>query len=161
MNVQQYISHLERIQQDIPNIVDKFIAENSTYMVGAAKRRFSNYGVDGNGNLIGGGKYSKRTIAYKKEKGQRTSFVTLRDTGNWYSSLFAVYDSLEDDMYMQSTMEKLTSKLVDGEGRFFAGYGEGIMDFTEQEKLEWMDVIIERLINYLQEQFNTDIEIEL
>lgn len=152
MSLDEYINLLKQAETDIPRLVNEFVEANSKYLVGNAKLRFFNYGRDGSGALIGGGKYAPRTIENKKDKGQRTSHITLKDTGRWWDSLFATYEN--GTLVLASTDKLLTAKLVDGDGKFFAGYGENIMEFTRDELDMFEDDIFKKLIEYLNNKFN-------
>lgn len=159
MKLDEYIKKLEQLQDDIPDVVDGFIKKRSNYMVGNVKNRFFNYGVDGDGNLIGGGVYAERTKKRKNKEGKRTSHITLLDTREWWNSLYASYHNGE--LELNSTMTSLTEKLIYGEGKRFAGYGPAIMEFTREEKILFEDEILTDLGDYLQRTFNTNEDIEL
>lgn len=163
MSLEEYIKQLEAFSGAVPELVKQFVRKNSGYLLGAAKRRFYNFGVDGDGVLIGGGQYAEYTIKLKKKSPySRTSHITLRDTGNWYKSLFV---AIEDGMlFMKSTDTLLTNKLIDGESKDnsnFKGYGEAIMEFTNEELNEFEDIIFKQLYKYLEKKFQTNIEIDL
>ena len=163
MSLEEYIKQLEAFSGAVPELVKQFVKNNSGYLLGAAKRRFYNLGVDGDGVLICGGQYAEYTIKLKKKSPySRTSHITLRDTGNWYKSLFV---AIEDGMlFMKSTDTLLTNKLIDGESKEnsnFKGYGEAIMEFTNEELNQFEDIIFKQLYKYLEKKFQTNIEIDL
>lgn len=147
-------------EENIDRMVDDFIKRKSVYLVGAVIRRFWNYGRDGSGNLIGGGKYSPYTVEKKKKSPYaRTSHVTLKDSGRWHDSLFAVYRN--GTLELDSDMPGLTEKLISGEGKHFLGYGKDIMEFTEEELLAFEDKILKSLRDKLKELFNPVIDITI
>lgn len=159
MTLENYIKELESLEKNIPSLVQKFVKENSNYFLGNVKQRFYQKGIDGSGNKIGN--YAQSTIERKEKSSprQRTSHVTLRDSGNWYRSLFVKYE--KNELFMDSSMKDLTAKLIQGGGQYQnPPYGDAIMDFTDEEILVWSDKILEDLGEYLQKKFNTDVIIE-
>ena len=158
MKLQDYIQMLKKLQDDIPAIVDRLVEEEPKWILGAAKRRMYQYGIDGNEEFLG--TYAPFTIEKKKKSPySKTTHVTLRDTGDWYNSLFTKYENGE--LFMDSTDKRKTVKLTDGEHKNFVGYGDGILEFTEGEKLAFGNEILKNLAKKLQEKFNTNIEIEI
>jgi hypothetical protein len=87
------------------------------------KNRLYQYGVDGDGKEILPS-YSRSTIETKKEKGQRTSHVTLRDTGLFYKGFYL--ELVQYDLILNSSDDK-TSFLLNK-------YGRAVLEFTRQEK---------------------------
>lgn len=66
--------------------------------------------------------YRPSTIRRKRKKGQPTTRVTLKDTGDFYNSMFVVYDS--DGFYITSNDDK-TKYLVEK-------YGQAIFRLTDK-----------------------------
>ena len=146
MSLDEYIASLEQFSNDLEKIIQRFIDKNSLALLNAVKNRFWNKGIDGNLNLIGGGKYAESTIKRKKRKASaRTSHITLRDTGDWWKSLFVLYENGE--LQLSSTDHDKTLKLINGEFNF-RGYGQGIMEFTPDEKRVFLDNIKTDLYKY-------------
>ena len=80
-------------------------------------------GITGTGvKIMSYAPYTKRTIAIKKKKGQPTTRVTLRDTGDFYKSMFVNFDS--EGFYVTS-MDYKTPELVEK-------YGEEIFRLTNK-----------------------------
>jgi hypothetical protein len=160
MKLDTYIKRLETLSNEVPALVNGFVKREKGVLLSSVKLRLWNYGKDGDGNLIGGGRYAQSTIERKKNSPySRTSHVTLRDTGKWYGNLYVVYHN--GTLLLENKDRSLTSKLVDGDGKRFRGYGSAIMDFTQDEIDYIVNSIIDNLTNYLQKEFNTDIDIEL
>jgi len=98
---------MNRIYTDVfsePNI-KKWITDT-------IKERLYNVGIDGKGNKLktdkaqGGNFYADRTIAIKRKKGQKTSNVTLKDTGEFHNSmkvLLNLYGFETDANFMKSS----------------------------------------------------------
>jgi hypothetical protein len=131
MNILQEISFLENEIQELDPLVRKIIKDNRGQILTMIKLRLFNYGIDGDGNQILPD-YTYSTIATKKRKRQRTSFVTLRDTGEFYGSFSVVYEN--EEISIQSSSDKagaLTSK-----------YGNSILELTQDE----LTVILQGII---------------
>lgn len=132
----------------------KIIRKNEGKIVSLVKQRLFNFGVDGDGKKITPD-YSLGTIRSKKEKGQRTSHVTLRDEGLFYKGFYIRMDKY--DVILSSTDDK-TSFLLDK-------YGQAILQFTSQEQNyiinEIVDVELERLIQAGQRNSQSAGSIEL
>ena len=76
--------------------------------------------------------YARQTIEYKKEKKQRTSFVTLRDTGAFYNGIFAV---IEDWVLIIDSTDPKTNSLIEK-------YGP-VLGLTEEEQEVLIQSVIE------------------
>ena len=81
-----YINELKKINSNFDFEVGKILRKNEGKILSIIKLRLFNRGVDGDNKKILPS-YANRTIADKKKKGQRTSHVTLRDTGGFYKSM--------------------------------------------------------------------------
>ena len=157
MTLDAYIDQLNAIAGDITPIVDGFIKKHQGALLTSVKLRFWNKGIDGDGKLIG--EYAASTKELKKKSAfNRTSHVTLRDSGAWYNSLFISYN--KGELLLDSHNKELTRKLIDGEPQhFFTGYGEAIMQFTDDEKDLLIEVVLDELQKYLETRFNGVIEL--
>lgn len=78
-------------------------------------------GVDGEGKSLG--EYSWYTTAIKKEKGQRTDHVTLKDTGAFYAS-FRLYWANNAIRFTADTIKDDGSDLIERWGRDILGLNE-------------------------------------
>lgn len=104
---------LEDIVRDKEDVIVSAIADDQLY------RR----GINGRGEKIMDYKpYTATTIKIKKQKGQPTTRVTLRDTGAFHESMYVVFDS--EGFYITASDEK-TQDLVEK-------YGEEIFRLTDK-----------------------------
>lgn len=88
-NIEDWIAEVIRERNNIGTFIKERVEKNSGILIlKPLKLRLFNKGTDGNGNLIGDGKYSSNTIRQKRKKGVRTYPVTLRLTGSWYRSMY-------------------------------------------------------------------------
>ena len=100
-------------------------------------------GVDRNGTEISSyAPYAESTVWIKKQKGQPTTRVTLRDTGDFHRSFFV---KAEEDSFSIEANDWKTEKLV-------RSYGPEIIGLTDENlnELIW-EYIYPRLINSLRE----------
>lgn len=104
---------LEDIVRDKEDVIVSAIADDQLY------RR----GINGRGEKIMEYEpYTPRTIQIKKKKGQPTTRVTLKDTGDFHSSMYVVFDA--EGFYVTASDEK-TPKLIEK-------YGEEIFRLTDK-----------------------------
>ena len=129
-----YLKGLKDFEKKYESIVKDAIKQNEGKIIGMVKLRLFNTGIDGSGKLIG--HYTQLSKDLKKLSGQRSSFITLRDTGNWYRSMFL---DLDNDKLILNASNWKTSKLI-------RNYGESILEFTEAEQLMIVQTIIEPAI---------------
>ena len=133
---------------------DKFLAktvsDNKGKILALVKNRLFQRGEDGDGKKISPG-YSRKTIAKKRNKRQRTSHVTLRDTGEFYKSMFVEF--INNNIIIDSN-DDVTPLLEEK-------YGEAILKLTDYELDFVIDSILEPAINKFINDFNTDINIEI
>lgn len=105
--------YLQEIIQDKESIIVSAIADDQLY------RR----GINGRGEkIMSYAPYKPSTIAIKRKKGQPTTRVTLRDTGDFHKSMYVVADS--EGFYITADDEK-TPELI-------AKYGEEIFRLTDK-----------------------------
>ena len=81
--VNNFYTSMDKITIDV-------IKDNSKFILDENRSQLFD-GLDKEGKEIvneQGGKYSPTTIIIKKEKGQPTDRVTLRDTGDWQDAMF-------------------------------------------------------------------------
>ena len=154
MKPEEYIRLLEQNIDKLPDLVKGYVYKRGS-VLRSVKQRFLQKGIDGYGNKLG--TYSSATIRRKKKKGQITSHVTLRDSGQWYESLFLRFEGTE--LILDSTDLSLTSKLVDGE-KLFPGYGQGIMEFSNEEQI-MIDSILDEFYFELSKKLEKNIDIEI
>ena len=123
MSLDSYLEDLENLGSSLESEIEKIIKRKQGLLVGLIKNRLYQKGIDAFGNEITP-TYSKYTIEEKKSKNQRTSHVTLRDTGNFYDGIFV--EIVNNVIKVDSTDGK-TESLI-------SKYGEGILGFTQEEK---------------------------
>ena len=105
-------------------------------------------GIEGRGiSIMSYQPYTARTIQIKQRKGQPYDRVTLRDTGEFYSSLHVEFD--DDGFYVTSTDDKAKYLL--------ARYGKTIFRLTNQNFTELLrNYIIPELQQKLKEKMLYD-----
>lgn len=136
MSIQSYINFLNDRSSKLEPFIKKTILNNKGFILGLVKNRLFNSGRDGN-NLLIEPAYSDRTVAKKKELRQRTSFVTLRDKGDFYAGMFVEY--INNVVLINSADEKTL---------FLVGkYGPAILEITQQETDLIIDSVIEPALN--------------
>jgi len=134
-NLNDYINSLNDLSNNIDKIIKDVVIKDKGILLSNIKLRLFNKGLDA--NLKSLGTYSKRTVLKKKKKNQRTSHVTLRDTGDWYNSMFI--DFKNNEIIVDSSDFK-TGILTDI-------YGDAILGLTEQELNNFIDANIEKALN--------------
>lgn len=131
MSLDAYLSDLRELEANLQNEIDDIINKNQTYLVGLIKNRLYQKGVDADGKKILPD-YAPSTVKRKKEDKQRSSHVTLRDKGDFYSGM---YVEIKNWLITASSTDGKTPSLIEK-------YGQGILGFTEQEQ----DIIIFSII---------------
>lgn len=127
MSLDAYINDLLKLEASLKDEIEKIIIEKQGFLVGLIKNRLYQKGVDADGKKILPD-YLPSTIEYKKEKRQRTSHVTLRDTGSFYDGIFV---EIKDWIITVDSIDGKTPTLI-------SKYGTSILGFTEEEQ----DIII-------------------
>tara|TARA_R110000851_G_scaffold137954_1_gene274068 strand:+ start:6209 stop:6673 length:465 start_codon:yes stop_codon:yes gene_type:complete len=152
MTGKEYLANLNDIEAS-------FVSElkNYAYKRGAILRSVKLRLYNGrDGNLKPLGNYSINTIKRKKKKGQKTSNVTLQDSGGWYNNLFLRWEAQELILDNKDTL--LTSKLIDGDGKWFNGYGDGILELSGLE-VELLDALVDEYMLSVQKKINKNIDL--
>lgn len=141
MEIDAYIYSLKKIRDNVDAIASKAIKSKQTQILSTIRTRLYQTGIDGKGRLIG--YYTENTRKIKRKKGHKASFITLRDTGNFYASLFL---EVSGRFYDINSSSKIGAELV-------SRYGESIVDLTTQEQSaivqSAVDLEIEKEINKL------------
>jgi hypothetical protein len=120
-----YLLDLRNLEQNLDSIISAAILKNEGLILQKLKLRLFNIGVDGSGRKLQPD-YSKYTITLKKSNNQRTSHVTLRDTGAFYASMYLEYNQVSGSLFVDSDDPKyleLVSK-----------YGPDILGLTIDEQ---------------------------
>lgn len=95
-------------------------------------------GTDNTGRAITPS-YTANTVAYKRRKGQPANRVTLRDTGDFHDSVFAVFEGDEITLYAD---DEKTPKLI-------AKYGTDVLGLDQDS----IKKLIEQLRPIMQDDF--------
>lgn len=131
MAVKRYNASLKNIEyrlrafrDNLPSLLEDIINDKEEVIISAiADDQLYRRGINGKGEkIMDYMPYKKTTIRIKKRKGQPTTRVTLRDTGDFHNSMFMVFDS--EGFYITSSDEK-TQDLVEK-------YGEEIFRLTNK-----------------------------
>lgn len=142
MSLQRYLYELTQFGLSLEEIIKNIVEKNEGKILFIVKNRLYNTGTDGSGKSITPS-YTNYTIEKKSEKGQRRSFVTLRDTGLFYKGFFL---ELKKYVLLLSSTDEKTSSLINK-------YGEAILEFNDFEKEYIINTIIEpeliKIINNL------------
>lgn len=97
-------------------------------------------GVDSENRSLG--VYSLKTILDKQRKNQPTDRVTLRDTGDFYASLYLVQKEKIFEIDSKDSDQTKVNRLLDV-------YGENIFGVTEQNKVILRELATPILAQYL------------
>lgn len=143
-----YISNLENLEHTLVEKAKDAILSKQGQILGNLKLRLFNTGIDGDGNKIKPD-YAYSTTQIKARKKQRTSHVTLRDTGDFYKSMFIDFDN--GNIFVNSNDSK-SSSLINK-------YGKSIMELTLQEQRIIIDTIIEPFLVKEIKKLNKNIDL--
>ena len=115
---------LRAFKDSLPMLLEDIIRDKEGVIVSAiADDQLYRRGINGKGEkIMDYMPYAPRTIQNKKRKGQPTTRVTLRDTGDFHKSMYVVFDS--EGFYITAS-DKKTEWLV-------GKYGEGIFRLTNK-----------------------------
>jgi len=102
-------------------------------------------GVDSENRSLG--VYSLKTILEKQRKNQPTDRVTLRDTGDFYASLYLVQKEKSFEIDSKDADQTKVNRLLDV-------YGENIFGVTEQNKVILRELATPILAQYLKQKLN-------
>lgn len=102
-------------------------------------------GIDSENRFLG--VYSLKTILEKQRKNQPTDRVTLRDTGDFYASLYLVQKEKSFEIDSKDADQTKVNKLLDV-------YGENIFGVTEQNKVILRELATPILAQYLKQKLN-------
>ena len=135
--VSQYLADLQSF--DFQKEIEIIIKKNKGKILADIKSRLFNKGMDAKGNLLK--PYHPLTIKHKKDEGKRFNITTLRDTGDWYRSMFIVVEGF--NIIIGASDSKTDALIVK--------YGPDILSMTgaEQDKLilTILEPEIEKLIS--------------
>ncbi len=147
-SIEVYIGNLEGLADNLQQKLEVEALAKSGNLLSLVKQRLFNTGIAGDGSSLGS--YHSSTIEYKKRKGRRSSFVTLRDEGDWYRGMFI---KVENQELLLNSKDWKTPKLI-------GMYGDRILEFSIEERVaveNWLDAFETKLINDL----GSSIDIEI
>lgn len=103
------------------------------------REQLYNKGVDSTGSNLEdiGGFYSFQTVIIKKEKGQPTDRVTLRDTGKFYDSWRVFLDSNHD-------FEISNDPIKDGVN-ILDRWGKNVLGLTDESQAKFNDLVRQKV----------------
>jgi len=120
-SIDEYIVKLDNLANSMDIRLRDIVLRNKGALLSTLKLRLFQKSLDGNYNFLG--TYAPMTKRRKKKKGQISNRVTLRDTGDWYNSMFVDFKS--NTILIDATDVK-NDVLKDI-------YGDAILDLAEQE----------------------------
>ena len=97
---------LRAFKDSLPMLLEDVVRDKEDVIVSAiADDQLYRRGINGKGEkIMEYAPYAARTIENKKRKGQPTTRVTLRDTGDFHRSMHVIFDS--EGFYITSDDEK-------------------------------------------------------
>lgn len=97
---------LRIFKNSLPTLLEDIVRSKEDVIVSAiADDQLYRRGINGKGEkIMDYAPYAARTIENKKRKGQPTTRVTLRDTGDFHRSMHVIFDS--EGFYITSDDEK-------------------------------------------------------
>lgn len=113
MSIKRYNATLRNLEyrlrifkDSLPTLLEDIVRSKEDVIVSAiADDQLYRRGINGRGEkIMDYAPYAARTIENKKRKGQPTTRVTLRDTGDFHKSMYVVFDS--EGFYITSDDEK-------------------------------------------------------
>lgn len=139
MTINQAISKLEQLKNDLPSLVTNAIMSDKSKVIDL-NRSFQLFqkGIDSNGNKLLA--YRPTTQFIKRQKNQIFKHTTLKDTGEFYAGFRILIEN--GFLYITSTDDK-TDSLMDK-------YGKNIFGLTRDNRLTLFGEIINpKLWSYL------------
>ena len=115
---------LRAFKDSLPTLLEDIVRDKEDVIVSAiADDQLYRRGINGKGKkIMGYMPYTATTVRIKKKKGQPTTRVTLRDTGDFHNSMFVVFDA--EGFYVTASDDK-TSELIEK-------YGDEIFRLTDK-----------------------------
>lgn len=129
---------LRAFRDSLPEVLEDAIYDSEPAIVSAiANDQLYRRGINGRGvKIMSYAPYSPVTVAIKKRKGQPTTRVTLRDTGDFHKGVHVVVDN--EGFYVTS-QDRKTEELV-------AKYGPEIFRLTDRNFTRIVRVHVRRAI---------------
>lgn len=145
MDINSYIKKLNDAANNMDAHIKDIVIKNQGTLLGQIKLRLFNRGEDAYGNKLG--PLAESTKKRKKAEGKRASFVTLRDSGDWYASMFIDF---KDGSILVDASDWKTGLLEDV-------YGEGILALSDKETELFVDSTLEPELEKLVDLDNLDL----
>lgn len=135
------IDRLRAIEDEALMLVENVIRENEHALLSLNSRdQLYDRGIDRNGVEIASYRpYAPMTIQIKREKGQPTNRVTLRDEGNFYASFYIIFGATGFEI---AASDWKTEELI-------AKYGEEVLGLTDENVRLFAAEYIEPALNEL------------
>lgn len=146
MTLEKYISKLNTDKTKLVDEINIAMNKSSSWILKTIKNRLYQRGLDGNEKKIGN--YAESTLAIKRANNQRSSFITLRDSGDFYNAMYTEWTG--KDLIIDSSDIK-TDLLINL-------YGPAILELTNFEVRVLIDTVIDPVITKF---LNDNINIEL
>jgi hypothetical protein len=130
-SVKIFRHNVERFQSSLPDVVLESVKDNEHYIVDLnTEDQLFQQGIDSDGSQVGPG-YAPLTITIKRQKGQPTDRVTLRDTGDFHKSFKISYGA--DSFAIMATDPK--SRELEQK------YGREIFGLTDDSVAEATEIV--------------------
>lgn len=115
---------LRAFKDSLPMLLEDIVRDKEDVIVSAiADDQLYRRGINGKGEkIMDYMPYTTTTVRIKKKKGQPTTRVTLRDTGDFHNSMFVVFDA--EGFYVTASDDK-TPELIEK-------YGDEIFRLTDK-----------------------------
>ena len=120
-SIDEYIVKLDNLANSMDIRLRDIVLKNKGSLLSTLKLRLFQKSLDGNYNFLG--TYAPVTKKNKKNKGQISNRVTLRDTGDWYNSMFVDFKSNTILIDASDVKNDILKDI----------YGDAILDLAEQE----------------------------
>ena len=106
---------LRAFKDSLPMLLEDIVRDKEDVIVSAiADDQLYRRGINGKGKkIMDYMPYTATTVRIKKKKGQPTTRVTLRDTGDFHNSMFVVFDA--EGFYVTASDDK-TPELIEKYG---------------------------------------------
>jgi len=147
--INEYVVKLDRLANSMDIRLKDIILKNEGKLLSTIKLRLFQKSLDGDYNFLG--TYALMTKKRKKAKGQISNRVTLRDTGDWYNSMFIDF---KNNQILVDASDNKTDMLKDI-------YGDAILQLADEEIEFFVDSVLDpelqKMIDDLDSSINIDI----
>lgn len=132
---------LRKFRDELPEMLEDVVYEVEGVIVSAiANDQLYRRGITGKGvKITSYAPYADRTIAAKQRKGQPTTRVTLRDTGDFHKGMHVVFTNEHPGGFYITSSDSKTEELIDK-------YGQEIFRLTNENFNRILRVHIRRCL---------------